>query len=261
MSGDMSGKVVVVTGASQGIGEATARRFAQAGARLVLSDVTPGVSDAAQAILATHPGSAAFGVVTDVTSPQACDDLIALTLERHGQLDVLAIATATFQQRTSVSETSPDDWDRIMAVNAKGPFLLCRSAVPKMSRPGGAIVVVSSITGQVGMAANAAYSASKGAVGAFVKSLALELATDGVRVNAVSPAAVDSAIARQAMQHAATTSGKTVEEIRAAHFALIPFKREADPMEVAEAMYFLASPASSYVTGACLDVNGGALLR
>ena len=258
---DMSDQVVIVTGASQGIGEATARRFAAGGARVVLSDVTASVNDAAKAIAETFPASAAVGVVTDVTSADACDALIATAISQFGRLDVLAIATATFQQRTPVATTSPDDWDRIMTVNAKGPFLLCRSAVPNLTKPGGAIVIVSSITGQVGMAENAAYSASKGAVGAFVKSLALELASENIRVNAVSPAAVDSLIARQAMQHAAQTTGKTVEEIRAAHFAQIPFRREADPAEVAEAMYFLASPAASYVTGTCLDVNGGALLR
>lgn len=254
-------QVVIVTGASQGIGEATARRFAANGARLVLSDMTPDVETAARAIATDYPGSGAIGVVTDVTSADSCDALVAATMAAHGRLDVLAIATATFQQRGPVADTLPDDWDRIMAVNAKGPFLLCRSAIPHLSRPHGAIVIVSSITGQTGVAGNAAYSASKGAVGAFVKSLALELAPEGIRVNAVAPAAVDSMIARQAMQQAAQASGKTLEEIRAASFAPIPFKREADPMEIAETMVFLASPAASYVTGTCLDVNGGALLR
>ncbi len=258
---DKAEQVVIVTGASQGIGEATARRFAQSGARVVLSDTTAEVETAARAIADSFPMSAAIGVVTNVTNPESCDTLVAETIARHGRLDVLAIATATFQQRTPVAETTPDDWDRIMAVNAKGPFLLCRSALPKLTRPGGAIVVVASITGQTGTAQNAAYSASKGAVASFVKSLALETAADGIRVNAVAPAAVDSQIARQAMQHAATTTGKTVEEIRASHFAQIPFKREADPAEVAETMFFLASPAASYVTGTCLDVNGGALMR
>ncbi len=258
---DMVDQAVIVTGASQGIGEATARRFAEAGARVILSDTTPNVADAAQSILDAHPTSAAVGIVTDVTNPEACDALVAAAIEQHGRLDVLAIATATFQQRTPVANTSPEDWDRVMAVNAKGPFLLCRSAVPKLTRPGGAIVIVASITGQIGAAENAAYSASKGAVGAFVKSLALELAGDAIRVNAVAPGAVDSLIVRQAMQHAATTTGKSVEEIRAAQYAAIPFRREASPREVAEIMYFLASPAASYVTGACFDVNGGALLR
>jgi NAD(P)-dependent dehydrogenase (short-subunit alcohol dehydrogenase family) len=257
----VTGKVVIVTGAAQGIGEATARRFAQEGARLVLSDLTVEVTEVAAGIARDYPSSMAFGIVTNVTDPKACDELVATTIQRQGALDALMIATATLQKKGPLVELQPEEWDRVMAMNAKGPFLLCRSAISALPRPGGAIVVVASFAGQLGAAEYCAYSASKGAITAFTRSLAVELAAEGIRVNAVAPAYVASVLGQQVIKTMAAESGRSLQEIRAERDARVPLRRQAAALEVANAMLFLASPAASYITGACLDVNGGLLMR
>jgi NAD(P)-dependent dehydrogenase (short-subunit alcohol dehydrogenase family) len=262
MDHGVTGKVVIVTGASQGIGEATARRFAEEGARLVLSDVTAEVVGVAADIANRLPSSAAIGVVTDPTDPDACDSLVAKSLEHHGGLDVLIVATGVLPKKGPLAELAPAEWDRVMQVNAKGPFLFCRSAIPVLPRPGGAIVLLASFAGLEGQADYAVYSASKGAVRLLAQSLALELAADGIRVNAIAPAYVESALGRQAVEVAAAAeAGKSIEEIRAKRDLAIPLRRQAAAREVADAMLFLGSPAASYVTGTCLDVSGGVIIR
>ena len=173
MPGSLTGKTAVVTGASQGIGEAVARRFAEAGARLVLSELAGDSAGELRAvaaeIAARHPGSHAVCTITDVTDPDACDALIGLTIEQHGGLDVLAHATAVGQKPGPTVELAPEEWDRIMAVNAKGAFLLCRSASPHLTRPG-AIIFTGSYTGLVGQLDRAAYCASKGALRLFTRA-------------------------------------------------------------------------------------------
>lgn len=261
MDHGVTGKVVIVTGASQGIGEATARRFAEEGARLVLSDLAAEVVGVAADIANRLPSSAAIGVVTDPTDPDACDALVAKCLEHHGGLDVLIVATAVLPKKGPLAELAPAEWDRVMGVNAKGPFLFCRSAIPVLPRPGGAIVLLASFAGLQGQADYAVYSSSKGAVRLLAQSLALELAADGIRVNAVAPAYVESALGRQAVEVAAAEAGTSIEEIRAKRDSAIPLRRQAAAREVADAMLFLGSPAASYVTGTCLDVSGGVIIR
>lgn len=254
-------RVVIVTGAAQGIGEATARKFAEEGARLVLSDLTTEVVDAAADIARSFPSSAAIGITADVTKPDACDGLVAAAIEHHGGLDVLVVAGAVLQKKGPLAQLAPEEWDRVMTMNAKGPFLLCRSAIPALPRPGGAIVLLASFAGQVGQAEYSAYSASKGAVRMLTQSLALELAAEGITVNAIAPAYVESAMGRQALESVATKSGISLDEAQAQRDSAIPLRRQATAREVADAMFFLASPAASYITGACLDINGGVILR
>ena len=261
MADALSGKVAIVTGASQGIGEAVARLFAAEGARLVLTEVDDSVFPIAKDVAARFPDSAAIGLVTDVTDPAAVDALVATAVERHGGLDVLAHATAIPQQKKPTTQLSPEEWDRVMAVNAKGPFLLCRSAIPVLRKPGGAIVFTGSFTGQIGQAERASYSASKGALRLFTQSLALELADRGIRVNGVAPAFVESAMGRQSLEATAEKEGISVEQAQADRDSAIPMRRQADAREVADAFLYLSSASSSYVTGVWLDVNGGLILR
>lgn len=149
----------------------------------------------------------------------------------------------------------------MMAVNAKGAFLLCRNAIPALSKPGGAIIFTGSFTGEIGQAERVAYSASKGALRLFTQSLALELARDGIRVNGVAPALVESAMGQQVLEATAAAEGATIEEARARRDASIPLGRQATAREVADAFLYLATPASSYVTGIWLDINGGGVVR
>jgi len=149
----------------------------------------------------------------------------------------------------------------VMAVNAKGAFLLCRNAIPALSKPGGAIIFTGSFTGEIGQAERVAYSASKGALRLFTQSLALELARDGIRVNGVAPALVESAMGQQVLEATAAAEGATIEEARARRDASIPLGRQATAREVADAFLYLATPASSYVTGIWLDINGGGVVR
>lgn len=257
----LQGKVALVTGASQGIGEAVAWRYAEEGARLVLSETDASAGPVASSIAARHPGSDAVAVTADLTDPTSVDELVRVTVDSHGRLDVLAHATAVAQREGPTVELVPHEWDRVMAVNAKGPFLLCRSAVPVMTRPGGAIVFTGSFAGQQGQPQRAAYSASKGALRLFTQSLALELADQGIRVNGVAPAFVESVLVREALERAAAAQGVDVEQARATRDGAIPLARQARAEEVADAFLYLASKASSYVTGVWLDVSGGLIIR
>ncbi|WP_375399140.1 SDR family NAD(P)-dependent oxidoreductase [uncultured Amnibacterium sp.] len=254
-------RVAIITGASQGIGEAAAHVFAEDGVRLVLSDLTDAVHAVGTEIAAAFPSSQTVSVVTDLSDPAACDALVARAVEQHGSLDIVIHATAVMQQVGPVQTTDPDDWDRVLAMNARGPFLLSRSALRVLPRPGGRIVFTGSATGQIGQAYLAAYSASKGALRAFTHSLALEVAAEGITVNGVAPAHVEAAINQSALERAAAETGRSVEDLRAERDSGIPVRRQATAREIAQGMHYLASPEAAYVTGTWLDINGGALLR
>ncbi|HWC80089.1 MAG TPA: SDR family NAD(P)-dependent oxidoreductase [Pseudonocardiaceae bacterium] len=254
-------RVAVVTGAAAGIGEALAWRFAEDGSKVVLSDLGTGAPAVAEKIVAAHPESDAVGVRTDVTDPAACDALVATAVDRHGRLDVLAVASVVPAPRVPLKDLDPADWDRVMTYNAKGPFLLSRSAIPALTAPGGSIVYVYSGHAQLGAPERAVYSASKGALGSMIKSLALELAPERITVNGVAPLHVEAPLNVAGLEAVATEAGITVEEAAARRDSAIPLGRQATAREVADAMAFLTSPQAAYITGAILDINGGILMR
>lgn len=263
MTASTAGKVVLVAGLSSGLGEVIADRFVQAGASLVLADpIRDAVDETVRKIADAHPGSDAMGVVADFTEFASCEAMISRVGEHHASVDALVIATVTAPvRREPLVSIDPDEWDRIMAINAKGPFLLCKSTIPVLARPGGSITIVGSFTAQKGVANLCAYTASKGALASLTRSLSLELAADGMRVNLVAPGFLWSTVDQIELEKQASVGGKSVDEVAALRDATIPLGRRADTREVAEAIFFLGSPESSYITGACLDVNGGLYLR
>lgn len=241
-------KVVLVTGGGAGIGAAIVRRFVAEGARVVIGDISTGPAEALAAEL-TGAGGQAEAVALDVAEAQDWERVVAAILDCHGGLDVL-VNNAGIYQNLPLEETSEDAWDQMMAVNAKGPFLGTRAVMAAMrARGGGAIVNVSSMAGITGSRA-AHYAASKGAVRLLTKSVALAGAPD-IRCNSVHPGMVETEMARAAVEQPGA---------REARLARIPMQRFGDPSEIANVVVFLASDEASFMTGAEIAVDGGAVV-
>jgi 3-oxoacyl-[acyl-carrier protein] reductase len=241
----LAGKVAVVTGGGSGMGEAICRRFVEEGARVVLADNR---ADRAEP-LARDIG--AVFVEADVSRDADVRKMIDAAVERFGRLDVLVNNAGAPQPPTPVADTTESDFDRLMAVNAKAIFLAARRAVPIMRRQGGGIIINTVSVAAIRPRPNlAAYNSSKGAALVMTKSLAIELAPDRIRVNAVCPGPADTPML-------STFVGGDGPEKRAAFLSTIPLGRLCTPEDVANAMVYLASEESSFVTGAVLDVDGG----
>ena len=246
----LSGKIAVVTGAAGGIGAAISRKFAAAGARLVLADLSEKSLLETRATLADADG---HGVCPgDLGSIEACSALVDYTLEKYGGIDVLVNAAA-FLRRAPLAEVDREYWQRTVAVNMAAPFFLARACIaPMKKRKSGRIILFSSqgaFTG--GFYGSAVYAMTKAAVVALAKSLSRELAPDGICVNSIAPGAIDTPMLRGGMS----------EQALREFLATIPAGRLGAPEEAADACLFLASDASSYITGHTLDVNGGQLMR
>jgi 2-keto-3-deoxy-L-fuconate dehydrogenase len=241
---DVTGRVALVTGAGSGIGAAVARRLVGAGATVVAADVR---RDAVEE-LADELGSAVAPMELDVSDEDGVICAVEVAEERGG-IDILA-NVAGIGSTTNAPETPLEVWERVMAVNARGTFLCCKHAIPPMAaRRSGAIVNVASVAGLVGLRNRAAYCASKGAVVALTRALAVDHVGVGVRVNAVCPGTVDSPWVRRLTEEA----GESIEDLRARQ----PIGRLGTPMEVADAVLYLASDAASFVTGTALVIDGG----
>lgn len=249
---DFSGKSIVVTGATSGIGAAIARALAVEGASLVLSGRD---AERGQAILSeiTDAGSRAVFVAGDVGDDLFCRSLIAEAEGQFGGLDVLVNNAGVLHRETAV-ETTNEQWRETMSVNVDGVFYLSRAAVPALTeRGGGNIVNIASDWGLVGGTRAAAYCVSKGAVIQLTRAMALDHAEAGIRVNAVCPGETDTPM----MDREYIALGLSREEGAERMAEEIPLRRIAHPDEIASVVLFLASDKASYVTGAAYSVDGG----
>lgn len=235
----MNERVAVVTGGGSGIGRATAIRLLDDGFRLAVLDLSPELAPSALAIKA------------DVS--EACDVERATqqVLDEFGRIDVLVnnAGISGSAKATTCHETPIDEWDRVFAVNVRGPFLCTRAVLPSMIRQGtGHVITVASGAGLVAFPGRCAYTASKGAALQFAKSVAVDYAAAGIRSNAVCPGMVQTPMTQWRLDN---------PELRAAVEAKIPLGRVAQPDEIADAISVLASPRLSYLTGAAFVIDGG----
>jgi 3-oxoacyl-[acyl-carrier protein] reductase len=240
---ELTGQAALVTGAATGIGEAIACRLAEAGARVAVADID---LEAAQAA-AKRIGGSAFPVGLDVTRTEQVSAAIAKVLATTGSLEILVNNAGLAGKSAPIWEQTDEDWHRVLSVNIHGPFYLCRAVLPQMRAKGyGRIVNVASIAGKEGNPNMAAYSASKAAIIGLTKSIAKEVATEGICINAVAPAVIRTKILDQLTQ-------AQVEYM----IQKIPMRRTGNAEEVAAVVHFLASRDCSFVTGQCYDVSGG----
>ncbi len=243
----VAGKVALISGGARGIGAATARLLAREGAAVIVGDVLEKEGQGTEAEIAKAGGRALF-VRLDVTSEEDWRNAVQATVAGYGKLDVL-VNDAGISIRAGVEETSGEDWDRMMAVNAKGVFLGTKAAIPEMRKAGGgSIINVSSIMGLVGSPTSAAYTAAKGAVRLLAKATAIQYAADGIRANSVHPGFVDSPMTEQ--HHA-------IPQVRQLRLSQTPLGRLGVPEDIAAGILYLASDESSFVTGSELVIDGG----
>ncbi len=246
-SGDLAGKVAIVTGASSGIGYAIAQLFAKHGAAVAINYLAH-ADDAKRLVGEVEAsGGRAIAVKGDVSDAQAVEALVATTVETFGQLDVL-VNNAGIEQHTPLLEIAEEDWDRTIAVDLKGPFLCLQAAARQMQKNGGSIVNISSIHEDFPFPGSTPYVAAKGGLRMVMRNASLELSQYGIRVNNVAPGAIATPI------NAATLDDPAkVKEVR----RIVPLQRFGEPAEVAEVVLFLASDRASYVTGSTYYVDGG----
>ena len=239
----LSGRVCLVTGGAQGIGEACCRRFAREGAKVVIADI----DDTRGAALASELGG--LYEHCDVGDKAQVDALVAAAITAHGRIDVLVNNAGIFKACDFLDITEAD-FDAVLRVNLKGAFLVAQAVAREMARAGrGSIINMSSVNGTLAIPSIASYNVSKGGINQLTRVMALSLADQGVRVNAVAPGTIATELAAKAVL--------TSEEAKARIMSRTPLRRLGEPAEIADTVAFLASDAASYITGEIMVVDGG----
>jgi glucose 1-dehydrogenase len=243
----LRGRVALVSGGGRGIGQAIALAFAREGARVAVADVDGATATATARRIG---GRRALALQMDVADSMSVDAGFAALDRRWGRIDI-AVANAAIEPIVPFLELEEDTWDRILDVNLKGTFLVAQRAARRMARRRrGVIITLSSVNAEVARPESAAYAASKGGVRQLTKAMAIGLAPLGIRVNAIGPGTVVTGLTRHLLRNRAW---------RDAVNSRTPMQRVADPKEIAEVAVFLASEASSYMTGSTVYVDGGRL--
>ena len=240
---ELTGQTAIVTGAATGIGEAIAHRLARAGAAIAVADLNvEGATAVAEAI-----GGESFAVPIDISRSDSVNQAVAAVLSRRRQIDILVNNAGLGGKAAPLWEQTDEDWQRIIAVNMTGVFNCCRAVITHMrDRKYGRIVSIASIAGKEGNPNMTGYSATKAAVIGFTKSLAKEVAREGICVNSVAPAVIRTKILDQLTPAAVEYMTER-----------IPMRRTGTPEEIAAVVHFLSSPDCSFVTGQCYDASGG----
>jgi 3-oxoacyl-[acyl-carrier protein] reductase len=240
---DLSGQTAIITGGATGIGEAISKRFADAGATVVVADLNKEGADRTAASLPNN----SFGIEVDVSSSTSINATVREVLKRTGRVHVLVNNAGIAGKAAPIQDQSDDEFARVMQINVHGVFYFCRAVIPHMlEHKYGRIVNIASIAGKEGNPNMIAYSGSKAAVIGMTKSLGKEVATQGICVNSVAPAVVRTKILEQLTD--AQISYMTEK---------IPMRRTGEPWEIAAVVHFLASPDCSFVTAQCYDASGG----
>jgi len=253
LQNQLHGKVALITGAASGIGRATALLFAREGAAVVITDVDQAGGQTVAGEIINNGGRAIFEPA-DVTRAADCKRVVERTLSEFSNIHIL-FNNAGIIRRASVVELSEEDWDRVMAVNVKAIFLMCRQVIPAMaSVGGGSIINTASGWGLAGGPRAAVYCASKGAVVLLTKAMAVDHGVQNIRVNCICPGDTDTNMLRNEAQQLGEPSDRFLAEA-----ARRPLGRVGKPDEIAQAALYLASDAASFVTGTALVVDGGGL--